>query len=298
MRIQQSALSAAAMAMFFVLSSCTPEPATRSDASPQRIVSMSPGLTETVCALGCGDRLVGVTNYCKYPPRALELAKVGGYLDPSLEAVVALEPDLVLVMESQGSFGAHLKSIGIRVVQIDQHDVKAILESFAEVGALCGRSDRGKELRHEVNERLERVKNLIGERAPPRVLAVIGRNVGAGDVTSVWAAADSTFFGDVVALAGGRNVLTQGIEGAYPEISREGLIHLDPDVILDVVPAEQAGQRLTETIVSDWKNLGVLRAVASGRLYVLRQPFIVVPGPRVAEVVEAVARELHPEAPW
>lgn len=300
MVIQCLLRSAVALATMLVLS-CGPSGPSKpptTDTAPQRIVSMSPGITETLFALGCGDRVVGVTNYCRYPEQTLELPKIGGYLDPSLEAVVALNPDLVLVMESQKGIAGRLSGMGIRAFSVDQHNVDAVLVSFDRIGELCGATDAGRNLRSTVENRLTRIREMVSERKRPKVLAVIGRNVGGGEVTSVWAASASTFIGDVVTLAGGDNVVTSGLQGAHPEISPEGLLFLDPEIILDIVPEEQAGDLSSESIAADWRNLGALRAVNSGRVHVLRQPYVVIPGPRTAEVVEAVARVLHPELSW
>lgn len=291
---------AVALAAMLVLS-CGPSGLSKpptTDAAPQRIVSMSPGITETLFALGCGNRVVGVTNYCRYPEQTLELPRIGGYLDPSLEAVVALNPDLVLVMESQQGIAGQLSGMGIQAFSIDQHNVDSVLVSFDRIGELCGATDAGRNLRSAVENRMARIQELVSGRDRPKVLAVIGRNVGGGEVASVWAASASTFIGDVVALAGGDNVVTTGVQGAHPEISTEGLLFLDPEIILDIVPEEQAGDLSSENIALDWRSLDALQAVRSGRVHVLRQPYVVIPGPRTAEVVEAVARVLHPELSW
>jgi len=278
---------------------CLPPPAPEVSGPPQRIVSMSPGLTETVCAVGCGDRLVAVTDYCRYPEKVRQLPKVGGYLDPNVEAIVALEPDLVLLMESQGELGPRLSRLGLRTAVVSQHDITAVLQSFVEVAELCGSRASGEALQCDVRAHLGRISQLLAREAAPRVLAVVARPVGNGSIESVWAAAPSTFVGDVITFAGGRNALETGVgEGAYPEVSVEGLIHLDPDVILDLVSEEQGEGLTKENLRADWQNLTVLSAVQADRVEVLRQPFLVVPGPRVAEVVETVARRLHPEARW
>jgi iron complex transport system substrate-binding protein len=96
--------------------------------APRRIVSLAPSLTETLYALGLGARVVGVTRYCAYPPEVAELPKVGGHLDPNFEAIVSLDPDLVVVIPSSSENGQRLESLGIRVLEVDQHDVQAVLE--------------------------------------------------------------------------------------------------------------------------------------------------------------------------
>ncbi len=126
-------------------------------------------------------------------------------------------------------------------------------------------------------------------------MIVIGRDAGSGDVQSVWAAASGTFFDDVVTLAGGVNILADLDLGAHPEISQEGLIGLAPDVILDIIPDLRSRGLDTATALADWQNMATLRAVKGQRVIVLEEPYMATPGPRMASVVEAVARALHPE---
>ncbi len=265
---------------------------------PERIISMSPALTETLFALGLGDRIVGVTRFCLYPEEALTLPKIGGYLDPSWEAIVALEPDLVVLMESHTEAESYLAGLGIRTVRIDQQGVADILASFQQLAGACGVPGRGDALRVEVEESLERIRVTVAGRPEPRVLVSAGRQPGSGRLLTVWAAGPGAFFDDVLKLAGGVNVVPGGVAGAYPEISIEGLVQMDPDDIIDVIPELEASGMDVGTALGDWQGLRSLRAVREGRVHILGRHSLSIPGPRVAEVVESFARALHPEAPW
>lgn len=265
---------------------------------PQRIVSMSPALTETLFALGVGDRVVGVTRFCLYPEKALDLPKVGGYLDPNWEAIVALEPDLVVLMESHAEAERRLARLGIQTVRVNQQKVADILTSFQQLARACGVLSRGTTLRSEVEQSLERIRITVAGRPEPRVIISVGREAGSGHLATVWAAGPGTFLDDALRLAGGVNAVPGGVAGAYPEISMEGLLQLDPDDILDVIPELEADGMGAEVALGDWRGLGSLRAVREGRVHVLGRHSLSIPGPRVAEVVEAFARVLHPEARW
>ena len=116
----------------------------------ERIVSMAPSITQLLFALDLGDRVVGVTRYCHHPAEAKTKPKVGGYLDPNFEAIVSLEPDLVLVIPSSHENRLRLESLGIRVLEVDQHDVGAVLRSVSTVAEACGVPDRGEALRGEL----------------------------------------------------------------------------------------------------------------------------------------------------
>ena len=259
---------------------------------------MSPGLTETLFALGVGDRIVGVTRFCMYPVEAQEIPRIGGYLDPNWEAIIALRPDLVVLMESHRQAEERLTSFGLRSMNIDQHDIPSILESFEILGRVCGVKKNGENLRQSVEEKLSRTQMIVSSLPRPQVLVSIGREAGSGRIGSVWAAGAGTFFDDILKMAGGENALGKTHVGAYPEISREGLLHLDPDIILDVFPDLEERGLSVEAVVEDWADLEALTAVRQMRVHVLSQPFMTIPGPRVGEVVETVAKTLHPEVDW
>ena len=267
------------------------------DAAPQRIVSLAPSLTETLFALGLGDRVVGVTRFCAHPPAVLDLPRVGGHLDPNFEAIVSLEPDLVVAIPSSRESGLRLESLGIRVLEVDQHDVEAVLESVSSVAATCGVSDRGAVLREELEERLARVRAVVADAPRPRAVVVVGHQTGGDSVRTVWAAGRDTFYDGVVQIAGGVNAIEGGI-ARYPELSREGLASLDADVVLDVIAGLEVRNLDPDEVRAGWMRLSELRAVRDHRVNVLERDQMVVPGPRLPEMVEAVARALHPELEW
>jgi iron complex transport system substrate-binding protein len=268
-----------------------------SDAVPQRIVSLAPSLTETLFALGLGDRVVGVTRFCAYPPEVLELPRVGGHLDPNFEAIVSLEPDLVVAIPSSRESGLRLESLGISVLEVDQHDVEAVLESVEVVAEACGVADRGADLRAEIDRRLAAIRRVVEHAVRPRTVVVVGHQAGDDAVRSVWAAGSDTFYDGVLRIAGGDNAVTGGL-ARYPELSREGLASLDPDVVLDVIAGLEDRRLDLEAVHESWMRLTELRAVREQRINVLVGDQMVVPGPRLPEMVETMARALHPDLEW
>jgi len=272
-------------------------PAVDDDQAPQRIVSLAPSLTETLFALGLGDRVVGVTRFCAYPPEVRPVPKVGGHLDPNFEAIVALEPDLVVAIPSSHESRLRLESLGIRVLEVDQHDVESVLESLSAVAEACGVPERGAALRVELESRLAKVVSAVAAVPRPRAVVVVGHQVGEGAVRSVWAAGRDTFYDGVLQIAGGVNAVDGGL-ARYPELSREGLSALDPDVVLDVIAGVEDRDLDLEAVRQGWMRLTELRAVREYRVNVLEGDQMVVPGPRLPEMVEAVAQALHPELEW
>jgi len=265
--------------------------------APQRIVSLAPSLTETLFALGLGDRVAGVTRYCAYPPEVRDLPKIGGHLDPNFEAIVALEPDLVLAIPSSHENRMRLEALGVRVVEIDQHDVAAVLESVSTVADVCGVPERGESLRTEIDKHLTAVEQTVAGAVRPRTVVVVGHQTGEGRVRSVWAAGPDTFYDGVLQIAGGVNAVESGL-ARYPELSREGLASIDPEVVIDVIAGLEKRDLTPDEVREGWMGLIELRAVRGERINVLIGDQMVVPGPRLPEMVEAVARALHPTLDW
>jgi iron complex transport system substrate-binding protein len=258
---------------------------------------LAPSLTETLFALGVGDRVVGVTRYCSYPPAVRDLPRVGGHLDPNIEAIVSLEPDLVMVIPSSRESRRRLEALGIRVLEVDQHDVDSVLASISTVAETCGVADRGTELRGAIENRLARVSSKVAGAARPRAVVVVGHQIGDDAVRTVWAAGRDTFYDGVVRMAGGVNAVEAG-PARYPELSREGLTAIDPDVVIDVIAGLEERRLSIDAVRAGWCRLTELRAVSENRLVVLAGDNMVVPGPRLPEMVEAIARALHPELDW
>lgn len=266
-------------------------------APPRRIISLAPSVTETLFALGLGDRVVGVTRFCSSPPQARTRPTVGGYLDVNYEQILALRPDLVVGIADNAAACARLERLGVATLTVDQTTLARILASVLEIADACGVPERGRTLADEIRRRIAEVGRRTTGLERPRALVVVDRRVGTGKIDQLWAAGPTTFYEEVLELAGGRNALAPSA-AAYPELSAEGLLAADPDVILDLVPdlATRAVDRATA--LADWRSLDALRAVRAGRVHLLEQELVVVPGPRIADMVALFARALHPDLPW
>lgn len=262
-------------------------------AHPQRIICLSPGITETVFALGLGSRVVGVTSHTYYPPAAAHVPRVGDWLATNIEAVVALRPDLVLVSSVDTEVGERLKTLGLRYVVVKQDTVGEIVNSIRQLGAVCGAPTAGQKLATRIEDRLRRIAHALAGRTRPRTLVCVGRDYGSGKLDQVYIAGQDSFYSQLVRMAGGKNAY-QGPGIPFPAVSGEGIMQLDPDVILDIVP-ERARLGLDRAkLVNAWKALPDLAAVKHGRVYVLDGDYMAIPGPRVVQALEAIARTLHP----
>jgi len=258
---------------------------------------MAPSVTEILFALDLGDRVVGVTRYCDFPAQARSRPRVGGYLDPNYEAIVRLQPDIVFLIQDHQDVASRLAALGVRSHLVDHHDVGGILASIETIADTCAVLPAGFLLVGRIEDALGAVRTRVHGRKPPRAVVVVGREAGGGRVGTLWVAGPGSFYNDVLTMAGGLNACGPSAV-AYPELSREGLAHLDPDVILDIVPGVERSGLEPAAVRAEWDGLGELRAVRNDTVHVLGAEVLEIPGPRIAETVEAVARVLHPDADW
>lgn len=260
-----------------------------------RIVSLSPNLTEILFELGLGARVVGVTRFCDYPPGAARLPRVGGFFDASIEAIVFLAPDLVVLLPAHERVRDALEEVGIGCLEVGNETIGDILASISLIGARCGVSENAAAMRAELERRLVAVRELTAGVESPAVLVVVSRDYLAAPA-GVWAAGRGTFYDELLEAAGGRNVLVSGAP-AYPQLSREGLLRLDPDVIIEIVADADKRGLSPDGIAGDWRALARLRAVAAGRVIVITRDHAAVPGPRFVQLLDEFVAALHPDLP-
>jgi len=265
--------------------------------SYRRIVSLSPSITETLFALGLGDRVVGVTRYCRWPPEAQRRTLVGGYLDPNYEAIVALQPDLVILRGEKDAFVEGFRRLGLEVLAVRHQSVADILSAIETIGRTCGAAQQAEGLLADLRGRLERLRVKTAGLGRPRVLLVVERALGTGTIQDAYVAGADGFLNDMLDLAGGQNACPKTTVGV-PVVSAEGVMQMNPDVIIDLMSPERAAGRSHAQLLADWKPLANVAAVRTGRLYVIDDEGILVPGPRFYRLAERLARLVHPEAAW
>jgi len=262
--------------------------------SPERIVCLAPSVTETVFALGLGERVVGVSRFCKYPPEVQRLPKVGGYFDPNFEAIVALRPDLIVLLEEQRQAMPALEKLGLRVLPVRHKDTAGILESLETIGAACGTLRQAAELKASLEQRIEQLRRRTAALKRPRVLLVVDRNYSSPKLEDVQAGGTTGHLAEVIELAGGRSALSEG-RVQYPILSREGLLWLDPDVIVELAPASLLAQLGRERLLAPWRELTELTAVRHGQVHVLGDDRAILPGPNFVELAQQLAKLIHTE---
>ncbi len=272
-----------------------PSPRSGADPVPKRIVTMAPSITEVFFAIGLGDRVVGVTRFCRFPAEVRNKTEVGGYHDPSYEAILGLEPDLVALLPSQRESREELERLGLAVLTIDHRSVESILDSIAKVGDRCGVVGRGVALRDDLSAELDAIAHRTRDRPRPRVLLVVGRDYQEKKLSEIFVAGTEGFYADLLAIAGGTNAY-RGAAIRYPAVSREGILRLDPDVIVDLIPDPEAVGLTEAAAASPWMELTGVRAVDTDRVYVLAGDHVSIPGPRILRTARELAACLHPDS--
>lgn len=270
-----------------------PEP--RAGGEPVRIVSMVPSLTEVLFALGLGDRVVGVTSFCNWPPEAASKPRLGGYLDPNCEALVALRPDLVIAMPEQAELRTRLEALGVRTLEVGQQGLAGILDSIRAIGQVCGAGTRAEDLVRELEGRMRAVSAKTQGLARPFVLVCVDRLAGSGRLEEICVAGRGGFHDELIACAGGVNAAAGAAGGPYPVFSKEGVIALDPEVIIDMLPDLARRGVSAQEATREWDELSVVKAVRRGRVHAFTEGYGVIPGPRFILALERMARLIHPE---
>jgi iron complex transport system substrate-binding protein len=261
-----------------------------------RIVSLAPSITEILFMLGLGDRVAGVTRYCNFPPAARTRPRIGGYDDPSYEAVVALNPDLVVLLPEHEAAGENLGKLGFPLLVVDHRSISGILNSMETIGKACGVERKAMSVTRELRERMERIRRATEGLPRPRVLLSVGRNMGSGSLEDVYVSGRTVFYDEMISLAGGINAYRGDI--AFPVLSREGMIRMNPGVIIDMIPDFDEKGLARAAILREWETVSPVDAVKNGRVYVFGEDYVAVPGPRFILIAEKMARAIHPEAAW
>lgn len=265
-------------------------PATLPSYAGERIVSLAPSVTETLFAIGAGPEVVGVCRYCRFPEEVKSLPKVGGFIDPDFEAIIRLKPTLVVMTDDNKKAETRLKSFGLRTLSIDNRNVKGILASYIALGEACGHVAEAKALADDATLKLERIKNLTQNVQRPRVLLCMGRSLGGG-IGEVFAAGRSAgVYEDLIGLAGGVNVCANA-GGKAPALSAEGVIRLNPEVIIDLAPPGAD----TKAMLADWAGLRNVAAVRDSRIHVTSADYAQIPGPRFLLILDDMLNYIHPE---
>jgi iron complex transport system substrate-binding protein len=255
-------------------------------APPKRLIALAPNLTEILYALGLGDRVVGVTNHCNYPPEASLKPKVGSYIHLNVEQIISLSPDLVIgTMDGNERYVLDLlEQARIKVFFVNPRDVRQAIETISTVGLVCGVPERARQIAGRLTTRVDRVVEATGAKRKPLVFLQI-------HIQPIMSVNRNTVHHNLIHLAGGENMTADELV-TYPRISLEEVIRRKPEVIL-VSSMEREGR--FEKARQDWLQWTSIPAVQKGRVHLIDSDVIDRPAPRVVDGLEIMAKLLHPE---
>ncbi len=266
--------------------------------SPKRIVSLSPAGTEMLFAMGLGDRVAAVTTFCDHPREALSKPKVGGFADVSIEALISMGADLVVLQDIHSPMTQQLTRAGIRWIMLRQDSVAQVLDSMRALGRACGVPDRGQALARRTESQIRAISSRTkGKR--PRVLVCVSREMEAGRITSFYAAGSRSFYGELVRLAGGENCLPPS-SPPYPMVFAEGLLAMRPQVVIDLVGDRNFYHSSSRLNRDELFDLNEIRRKwrrsfpnSTFKLQVLEGTVYLRPGPRIPVVIDAFQRAIR-----
>ncbi|MFO8059012.1 MAG: cobalamin-binding protein [bacterium] len=255
--------------------------------SPERIVSLAPSVTEILFSLGLDDRIAGVTDFCDYPAEARQKPTIGGFKGKSLEAIVGLNPDLVIGTRdgNQRNIIQKLNRLGIRVFTTEPATLTGVIESVRKIGKVTDQQEQAEELARRLERRLVRVSSRVQDADRAKVLFVYDRE-------HMILAGPGTFADDMIRWAGGEN-LAADARMPYPRFSMETVLSRRPEVIVEGVMGSQAGEGSGAR--EFWTRWESLPAVKNDRILLMDQDLLARPGPRIFDGLYKLARALHPE---
>lgn len=254
------------------------------DKKPERVVSIAPGITESIFAIGMGDVLVGRTDYCTYPKEAEGIDSIGGMQDPNIEKIVELDPDIVIASAHfKEETLEKLEELGLKVVVLyGEESFEGVYDVIGKLGSILDANTKAKELTEDMKSRVAAVEKKVSGLEKPSVYYVIGFGE-YGDFT----AGSDTFISRMLEMAGGTNAASDVKGWKY---SLERLVENDPDILIcssEYSPADQVAA------ANGYKELS---AVKNGSIFTIETDTVEIQGPRQVEGLEELARIIHPEA--
>ena len=258
----------------------------------KRIISMSPAITEILFELGVGQRIAGITDFCNYPEATSSIARVGGLLNPNLESIVALKPDLIIHAQENSRIQEQTDNLGIKMLKVNLTNIENILKSILVLGNALGATETAQQLHGRLRQGVDLYRSrLDGQRRKPTLL-VLGK---ADDpLRDLYGAGKGTFLDELLTMAGGDNILNSSM-AIYPKLSKEFVISPSPEVIIEAIPRTQFP--LEEQLVhkARWQLFPTIRAVKDNNVHFVAYDYILIPGPRLLKIVDALAKAIHPK---
>jgi iron complex transport system substrate-binding protein len=289
-----AALVALLVALNLLLAGCGGRQVLRAkvEPRPQRIVSLSPSVTEILYGIGAWPQVIAVSQFCTYPDAVNNKPRVNGWDKTNLEQVMALKPDFVIGVDAQEPFlRDKLNGLGMRSLFVKSQTLADILMSIGEIGRATGHEQEATDLSAKTQGEIDAVRKAVANRPHPRVLCVVDRVPGT--IRDLYTATRGSYLDELISIAGGESIAPQAEHG-YGKINKEAVLTLNPEVIIDMVQGSKGN--FGEDPVAVWNELGEVRAVRNKRIYSMTDPSVIHPSQFVGHTAQVFARALHPES--
>lgn len=265
-------------------------------AGARRIVSLAPVATEILYSLGLGDDVVAVTRYCTWPPEARKKTQLGDMLEVNLEQIVALAPDCVVISDMNEVVRSRIEQMGYRTIGVAQNDFESICRSILALGDVFGVAPRARGEVASLQKQIAALREKTRTLAKPRVLVCVGRDVADASFRTLYVAGRKSFYQELLEMAGAENALDAGYV-EYAALSHEGLLQLNPDVIIELIGEHGMANRSTDAeLLAQWTALKGLKAAEKKRVAIIRGDFAFRAGPRYPQILRAFIGAIHPGA--
>ena len=247
-------------------------------------------------AVGLGDRVVGVTTYCHYPPEARKKPKIGTYTEPNLELIASMKPDLVVIQANPINLAARLASLHLNVLEVSHDTVEDVYVSMQRIADAGGVSAQGRAVVDRMKRQLADIRARTTPLGRRRMMFIVGRAPNA--IEDLIAVGRASYLNGIIEIAGGTNIFKDAI-APYPKVGMEDVLARNPEVIVDMGDMSQT-EGVTEehkrAVVALWDQFHPLAAVRERRVFAVASDIFTVPGPRMVDAARAFARMLRPEA--
>ncbi len=255
-----------------------------------RIISTSPSITETLFDLGLKNRVIAVTDFCKYPEVACQLPSIGGMINPNIETIVSLMPDLIIHQSDNQKIARNAKNLGIPTLEVAMGNLTEIFSSLEKLGTALNCEE-------QANDLLLRLKDGIAfyqkQQLPKKeVLLLLGD--GSDPSHDLYAVGPGTFLNELLNISGGKNIVSD-TSAPYPKISKEYIIEKSPAIIIEAGPKSDLQQNEIDHRIQEWNRFPTIKAVKNKQIYFIGADYILIPGPRLLHIIEQFSKAIHPE---
>ncbi len=271
--------------MVMILAGCQTQPVRNSSSAVRRVISLSPNITEIIYALGQQDKLVGVSDFCKYPPEARQKTHIGGFVNPNIEVIVSLKPDVIIGLLSHADLQQKLRNEHFRFVLLPDDRLDDVYFSIDSLGRLLGCPSKARQIVAAIQDSISRYRQaaLKKERFHPSAMLVIGRDPGS--TTHLTVVGPHTFLDSIWTLLGGKNVFSD-LPAKYAQVNREDILMKQPHLIIEFRYNQIWNARKDSLNLKSWQSLSMIPAVRNKQIYVLTGNYTLIPGPRIYKLAK------------